>query len=83
MKYIIFDLEATCWEKANGRKNEVIEIGAVMVNENKEIVSEFEQFVKPSKEPILSDFCTKLTSITQKDVENAPYFQEAIENFKN
>ncbi|WP_196884958.1 3'-5' exonuclease [Aureivirga sp. CE67] len=82
MKYIVFDLEATCWEKANGRKHEVIEIGAVMVNEEKEIVSEFVQFVRPGNQPILSDFCTELTSITQKDVENAPFFTEAIENFK-
>ena len=41
MKYIIVDLEATCWENKDQKKiNEIIEIGAVCINENKEIESE-------------------------------------------
>lgn len=82
MNYIILDLEATCWEGKKHGKNETIEIGAVLVNEQKEIVSEFIQFVKPLQHPVLSDFCKKLTSIRQEDVDAAPYFGEAIENFK-
>ncbi|MDC8003660.1 exonuclease domain-containing protein [Aureisphaera galaxeae] len=82
MNYIIFDLEATCWEGWDKSQNETIEIGAVLVNDRKEIISEFEQFVRPLKHPVLSDFCKDLTSITQSDVDNAPYFGEAIEKFK-
>lgn len=82
MNYIIFDLEATCWEGVRTDKNEIIEIGALLINEQIEIVSEFEQFVKPVKNPILSDFCTELTSIQQRDVDNAPYFDEALKLFK-
>lgn len=82
MNYIILDLEATCWEGWEKSQNETIEIGAVLVNDQREIVSEFEQFVKPLKHPQLSDFCKHLTSIQQEDVDHAPYFSEAIEKFK-
>lgn len=83
MNYVIVDLEATCWEGREGSKNETIEIGAVLVNEHKQILSEFEQFVKPLMNPNLSEFCKDLTSITQAQVDAAPYFYEAVESFKN
>lgn len=82
MNYIVVDLEATCWEEKNRHQNEIIEIGAVLIDENKTVVSEFEQFVRPLKHPVLSDFCTSLTSITQTDVDNAPLFFEAVEVFQ-
>ena len=82
MNYIIFDLEATCWEGWDKSANETIEIGAILVNDRKEIVSECEQFVRPRKHPRLSEVCTELTSIQQSDVDHAPYFREAIEYFK-
>jgi inhibitor of KinA sporulation pathway (predicted exonuclease) len=83
MNYIIFDLEATCWEGNRSRRNETIEIGAVLVSDHKEVVVEFQVFVKPLKNPILSSFCTELTSINQSDVDQAPSFDEAIEQFKD
>ncbi|NOQ72109.1 MAG: 3'-5' exonuclease [Crocinitomix sp.] len=83
MNYIIFDLEATCWDQWDKSQNETIEIGAVLVNEQKEIVSEFMTFIKPIKFPNLSEFCIDLTSIQQTDVDKAPYFNEAIEKFKD
>lgn len=81
MHYIVVDLEATCWDKATLKEripNEIIEIGAVCVNEQKEIVSEFMAFVKPQLNPILSDFCISLTSITQKEVDAAETFPTVI-----
>lgn len=83
MKYIIVDLEATCWENKDQKKiNEIIEIGAVCINENKEIESEFNEFIKPVLDPELSKFCTELTSITQKNVDTAETFDKVIERFK-
>lgn len=86
MQYIIFDLEATCWPKEEpqhkGKPGEIIEIGAVKVNDALETVDAFQCFVKPTKIPVLSDFCTELTSITQRDVEDAPYFAEAMTLFE-
>ncbi len=83
MNYIIFDLEATCWQDKNSAKNnETIEIGAVLINENKEIVSEFCRFIKPLENPILSDFCKQLTTITQDDIDNAEEFSKVIAEFQ-
>lgn len=77
--YILIDLEATCWpEKNDSKPNEIIEIGGVLINDDFKIVAEFDQFVKPVLHPILSPFCKNLTSISQSDVDNAPYLPEAL-----
>lgn len=82
MKYIIFDLEATCWKDTRSDANETIEIGAVrLTSETGPIESEFCAFIKPIVNPILSTFCTELTSITQHDVDTAPKFSEVFNNF--
>lgn len=83
MNYIIVDLEATCWENKAAGKNEIIEIGAVKVNSDREIVGEFQTFVKPIKNPTLSEFCKDLTSIRQEEVDNAPHFFEALKLFQD
>ncbi len=85
MHYIIFDLEATCWDKSildQPVPNETIEIGALKVNASGEVLSEFSQFIKPIMHPTLSEFCTKLTTITQADVESAACFNDVIANFQ-
>ena len=88
--FILIDLEATCWSneslegriKTNQNENEIIEIGATLVDDNLQIISRLDQFVRPSINPILSEFCTHLTSITQKDVDKAPLFPEAWQIFQ-
>lgn len=83
MIHIIFDLEATCWEKGTTPdRMEIIEIGATRLQpDTYEIENAFSTFVRPVKEPELSDFCKKLTSIQQADVDSAPVFPEAMEMF--
>ena len=83
MNYIIFDLEATCWQTGGHGQGETIEIGAVLINEHRELVAEFSRFIKPIKHPILSDFCIELTSIQQSDVDTAGYFREVVEAFQD
>jgi inhibitor of KinA sporulation pathway (predicted exonuclease) len=84
MKYIILDLEASCWEpKDPSKKNEIIEIGALCINENKTIESEFCAFVKPKLDTQLSPFCIKLTTISQEQVDAAETFPEVLQKFKN
>jgi inhibitor of KinA sporulation pathway (predicted exonuclease) len=83
MKYIILDLEATCWEKKDKQPNEITEIGALCIDENQNTLGEFNSFSKPIVHPELSEFCTKLTSITQKDVDTAPEFPEVLKNFQD
>ncbi|XP_062999546.1 ERI1 exoribonuclease 2 [Elgaria multicarinata webbii] len=68
---IIIDFESTCWK--DGRKcysQEIIEFPAVLLNtSNGEIESEFHMYVQPQEHPILSEFCTELTGITQNQVD--------------
>ena len=81
MNYIIFDLEATCWENDRTKTNEIIEIGAIKISENRDVLGEFNAFVKPIVNPKLSEFCKKLTSITQTDVNEAHLFPQVISDF--
>lgn len=76
--YIVLDLEATCYDKLNINEikpenwvSEIIEIGAVKVDANGNILDTFSKFLKPKKFPHISKFCNQLTTITQKDIDNA------------
>lgn len=83
MRYVIVDLEATCWEKGTSpSRQEVIEIGAVLLPSSHESPSsEFARFVRPSAEPVLSAFCTQLTSIEQHHVDGADDFSIVFSAF--
>jgi inhibitor of KinA sporulation pathway (predicted exonuclease) len=83
MRYIIVDLEATCWENIRdfGRM-EVIEIGAVeLLSADSQPCREFSQFIHPVVEPKLSYFCQQLTSICQQDIDQADYFWTVFPKF--
>ena len=84
MRYVIVDLEATCWEGgSNIEKMEIIEIGAIILQSSQGPArSEFSAFVKPVIEPILSDYCMRLTSIRQQDVDEADDFKEQNAQFE-
>lgn len=81
MNYIVFDLEASCGEGVV--QSEIIEIGAVKLNEKLEVVDEFQAFIRPVIHPTLTYFCEELTSITQADVDNAKTFLEVLPEFIN
>ena len=81
MNYIIVDLEATCGNKYENIRNEIIEIGAVKINEQGQMIGEFNEFVKPVLNPVLTKFCTELTSIQQNDVDNAANFKTVLIDF--
>lgn len=82
MNYIVYDLEATCWENPPpGYIQETIEIGAFKINHFGEIRGRFNRFVKPQVHPVLSPFCRQLTGIDQMDINRAKYFPEVIEEF--
>ena len=62
---------------------ETIEIGLVVIDlESLEIVDEFQRFVRPQIKPTLTDFCKKLTSIQQADVDGARTYQEVGEELR-
>jgi inhibitor of KinA sporulation pathway (predicted exonuclease) len=71
---IIVDLEATCWEVDGDyqkQQSEIIEIGICKLNTETGKISANEGIlVKPVKSTI-SEFCTRLTSITPQMVEES------------
>ncbi|MDG1331744.1 MAG: exonuclease domain-containing protein [Crocinitomicaceae bacterium] len=84
MNYIILDLEATCWrDRSIKNQSEIIEIGAVKINEQQEIIGEFNAFIKPKLHPQISEFCTELTTIEQSDIDSADDFKTVISNFQD
>ncbi|NVB37281.1 exonuclease domain-containing protein [Pseudenhygromyxa sp. WMMC2535] len=79
--YLVIDLEATCDDKGAvpKREMEIIEIGAVLVDgEIFEPIAEFQRFVRPLRHPKLTPFCTRLTSITQAEVDAAQTFPAVL-----
>ena len=83
--YLVIDLEATCDEnhRIPRERTEIIEIGAVLVEaDTLHIVDELQTFVKPVLHPVLTPFCTQLTSITQAQVDSAPRFSQALERLR-
>lgn len=81
MNHVIVDLEATCWEqRVPVAEMEIIEIGAVLVvPPSYQPVSDFDTFVRPTRNPLLSPFCRLLTHIRQRQVEAAPAFPGALD----
>jgi len=79
------DLEATCDDVGESPRPlavvpdqmETIEIGLVVIDlETLEVVDEFQRFVRPRINPVLTDFCKQLTSIQQADVDGASTYAE-------
>ncbi len=86
--FILFDLEYTAWQGSMDRNwsgeneyREIIQIGALRVSAMNEVDS-FNEFVRPEKNPKLSEFIIELTGITQKNIkEQGLSFFEALESF--
>jgi len=89
---VIFDMEWTAWEGSRERnwsgtneEREIIEIGAVKLdgtNGLNEILS-CEYLVRPMRNPIVSNYFTELTGITQTLIDNeAMPFRDAITLFE-
>lgn len=74
--YLVIDVEATCWTNPEERKvqNEIIEIGIAILAPDITLLCNEGWFIRPKLSPILSDFCTQLTSISQRDIDQAAEF---------
>lgn len=84
-KIVVIDIEATCWDTAPppGEINEIIEIGGVLLDPSTgEITHKTSILVQPTQSKI-SDFCTKLTSITPQMVESTGVvFSDALQQLQ-
>lgn len=87
MKHIVVDLEMNNIKRKSPAKkickNETIEIGAVMLDENLQEISSFRTYVKPEHNDCIVPSITSLTGITDSMVANAPKFNEALKMFTN
>ena len=85
MHYIIMDLEwnNTYARRVNGFINEVIEIGAVMLDGELDYVDEFSRFVKPSIGKKLRGNVKRLTHISNEDIRGGEPFMTVMEDFRD
>ena len=87
MKHIVVDLEMNnirC--RSEARKictNEIIEIGASMLDENLWEIGKFQLYVKPEYNDVIVPKISRLTGITNEMVANAPTFSVAFRQFTN
>jgi len=81
-RIIVIDVESTCWEdKTVAIKNvsEIIQIGVAALDVNTLTVVQQSNFMVKSKYSKVSPFCTRLTGLTQEDVDKGADFAEVIE----
>lgn len=88
MHYIIFDLE---WNQPPTLEaaitspiyvsGEIIQIGAVKLNDAFEVIDELRLFIRPTYYPKLHKKISSLTHIRDRDLLDAPYFPQAYEQF--
>ncbi|MDR2686995.1 MAG: exonuclease domain-containing protein, partial [Oscillospiraceae bacterium] len=85
MVYIIMDLE---WNSVYGAKirgfiNEIIEIGAVMLDERFQEISSFSVLVKSQIGRRLQAHVKEMTNLSKKDLESGYPYAEAISMFRD
>ena len=70
MQYIVLDLEwnGAYSKQAHGYFNEIIEIGAVRLNEQLQPDGKFHVVIRPQLSRKLSEIVTNLTSITAEEL---------------
>ncbi|MDE6055877.1 MAG: exonuclease domain-containing protein [Lachnospiraceae bacterium] len=86
MNYIIFDLE---WNqaadlrtrRANSLLFEIIEIGAVKLNEKREKIDDFHELIKPQVFHTMNQVTGDLIHLKMEQLENCRAFQEVADDF--
>lgn len=86
MNYIVFDLE---WNQpVDGKSNaerellfEIIEVGAVKLNENRKIVDTFQELVRPQVYHQLNWHTQKMLGLKKRDLNEGELFEEVITRF--
>jgi len=90
MTYIVFDLEFNMFFKFNegdyanpALKSEIIQIGAVKLNELLECIGEFNSMIKPVIYKRINPYVKKKTTINTKQVNQGTPFVQTIEGFNS
>ena len=90
MNYIVFDLEFNMFfkfkegENANpALKSEIIQIGAVKLNEKLETIGKFDSIIKPLIYKRINPYVKKKTMINTRQASQGTPFVQAIQNFSS
>lgn len=90
MNYLVFDLEfnqAFNFKKGNSMSAnqrcpfEIIQIGAVKLDENLNVIATFDRMVKPKLYTRIHPFVKKMTCITKEDLKTAKSFKSVYKEF--
>ena len=83
-KHVVIDLEMCRVDKSKRASypfpQEIIEIGAVLLNESFEVTDSFKTYVMPQFGKI-DKYIRRLTGITNQETRNAPTIKDALELF--
>lgn len=76
---LVLDFEANAIEDGKLDPQEIIEFPVVAVDiKEQKIVDIFHRYIRPTVIPALTEFCTKLTGITQETVNKGITIEEAL-----
>lgn len=86
MKHIVVDLEMNVLAKQYKEERalcrmEIIEIGAVVLDDEYHEIGAFKTLVKPQYNDVINSYYEKLTGISTAMVVNAPIFEDALKMF--
>jgi inhibitor of KinA sporulation pathway (predicted exonuclease) len=77
-KIVVVDLETTCWERRERDQiMEVIEVGVCLLDIGSSKITDRQSILVKPVYSVVSEFCTKLTTLTQELVETGIRFREA------
>lgn len=83
---LVVDVESTCWDppetKPNNAESEIIEIGITGVDIDKLETTFSESIIVRPQKSTVSEFCTKLTTLTQEDVNKGINYHSACERIE-
>lgn len=82
MNFIIFDLELNSKPFKNRHPNEIVEIGAVKLDEHLNVTDEFQSFAKPRIYKKLFKVVKNKTNISQEDINEAEELKTVLGSFR-
>lgn len=83
-KILVVDIESTCWEEPQIENiSEIIEIGMTPIDTKYGDILETKNIIVKPEYSKISEFCTKLTTLTQEDVDSGISFKDACNTLIN
>eukprot|EP01125_Pyxidicula_operculata_P006093 TRINITY_DN2122_c0_g1_i6.p1 TRINITY_DN2122_c0_g1~~TRINITY_DN2122_c0_g1_i6.p1 ORF type:complete len:263 (-),score=37.42 TRINITY_DN2122_c0_g1_i6:523-1311(-) len=82
--YVVLDFEATCDDKTKIEPTEIIEFPSVLFDSKTlQVVDQIQIYVKPLSHPTITPFCTELTGIQQKWVDDGLDIHQTLKKYED